>query len=481
VARRWRGNQTPQLPFNKEKANMRSTKLTAAGLTLAASLMLCCAATAAALRLPHAHRYVGPAAGGCRVTFYIPTVVSAGESAVAFGYLKCRGQSADEQQPVTVYQRSAGSTSFSVAATGTTETAGAYKVEVKDLTTDSVVYVTAGSAQSRLRMVKVLAELTLAGPPEGVLLTRLHGLANQQTFTGTVSPEDKGAIDKGAIVVLQRQNSTHGEEWHRIGISTVGENGAFTIKHTFVVPGPANIRVVMRDPGVNEPSPSNILAYEIEQAQNPLLVINSSADPISYGQSATISGTIAGVPANTPLQLLERPAEHVGFTQVAEAKSDGSGNYVFPSQTPPVGTVYKVQGAGKTSAPMYVGVKYLLTASISPGTTLQVGQPFTFTGTVKPGIAGHVVYLEREDASHIGFHPVEVGEVVAPTATQPEYTYSITRAFYSVGTTRVRVRIPGDPINGGTASEPITIQLTQAPASSLTPQMPGRLPSEGQI
>ena len=39
--------------------------------------------------------------------------------------------------------------------------------------------------------------------------------------------------------------------------------------HTFVVPGDANIRVLVRSQRRNAPSPSNVLTYEISQAQNP--------------------------------------------------------------------------------------------------------------------------------------------------------------------------------------------------------------------
>jgi hypothetical protein len=230
-------------------------------------------------------------------------------------------------------------------------------------------------------------------------------------------------------------------------------------------------------------SPSNVLTYEIVQAQNPRLRIDSSADPISYGQSLTIHGTVEKLSPGTPLKLMARAAHTKGFTMVGETKVEPGGTYTFASQTPLTSTFYEVLGGGEASALMYEGVKYLLTASISPSTTVEQGETVTFSGTVKPGIAGHVIYLERENPSGTGFHVIDVGQLVEPKAPQTEYTYSIEHKFYSLGMEVVRIKIPGDPQNGTTVSEPFTIQVNQAPASTLTQEPPGNtnLPSEGQL
>jgi hypothetical protein len=463
---------------------MRSKRLTATLVVAAASMLLACAAASAASfhRGRHARPDLG-SRGSCRLTLTVASrLVYAGESVSAYGRLLCGRNGEVNSVPVTLYERSAPATTYTVAGEGTTEATGgkgSYDIEVKDLTTNSDFYAVADGVRSAYRAVGVLAEVKLAEKLlPAVLLT---GRSDAVTFKGSVSP-----TDKGALVVLQRQNALRGNEWRRIGAGQVSEAGTFEIRHIFRVAGPSNIRVVLRDPGVSRPSPSNILTYEIEQAQNPELVIASSANPISYGQSTTISGT-AAVPAGTTLKLFARPARHGGpFTQVAETKTEGAGTstkYMFPSQMPLVSTLYKVEGAGKTSATLYQGVKYLLTTSISPGTTVKQGEPVTFSGTIKPGVAHHVVYLERENAAKTAFHVIEVGEVIPPSPMQPEYTFSITHAFYDVGTSVVRIRIPGDPQYGATVSEPFTIQVNAAPPFTLTPESPGNStpPSEGQI
>ncbi len=469
---------------------MRSIRLTAAIAAAAASLMLASAAPSAAgpnRGGRHAVRHTGDLGGKCRVTLAVaPRLVYAGEAVSAYGRLLCGRNGEVNSQPVTLYERSAPATTYTVAGTGTTEATGergGYDIEVKGLTTNSEFYAVADGVRSVRRAVGVLAEVELAEKLlPAVLVT---GRANRVTFKGSVTQGSVSPSYAGALVVLQRQNAIRGDEWHRIGTGRVSKEGTFAIPHVFVVAGPSEIRVVLRDPGVNRPSPSNILTYEIKQAQNPELVIASSANPISYGQSTTISGS-AAVPAGTTLKLFARPVRHGPFTQVAETKTEGSGTpsrYTFPSQTPSVSSFYKVEGAGKTSAALYQGVKYVLTTSISPGTTVKQGEPVTFSGTVKPGVRGHVVYLERENASKTAFHVIQVGEVIPPSEKQPEYTFSITHTFYEVGTSVVRIRIPGDPQYGATVSEPFTIQVNTAQPATLTPEAPGNstLPSEGQL
>ena len=123
------------------------------------------------------------------------------------------------------------------------------------------------------------AQVELKGPAENVQLQAglRTGRRNRVTFTGTVSP-----ADIGAQVILQRQDALTGNEWHRIGSGLVATGpsptvGSFSITHRFLVPGDANIRVLLRSQRRNASTPSNFLTYEISQAQNASLTIKSSA------------------------------------------------------------------------------------------------------------------------------------------------------------------------------------------------------------
>jgi hypothetical protein len=462
--------RSTNVPHDKEKAQMRSFKVTVAIVAVAASLTGGSAAALAAGR--HVRRLEG-SAGGCRVTLNVaPRVITSGEAPLAFGHLACRGPNEEAGQAVTLYESSVSSPGFSVAGTTTTDAHGFYQISPAALETNSIFYVVADGAQSGRRGVRVAAEVKLEGPPEGVVPTDLRtGRHNKVTFTGSVSP-----ADAGAVVALQRQNAVRGTDWHRINpLATVNGEGKFTIAHTFVVAGPANIRVVVRSDRRNIPSPSNILTYEIVQAQNPALEIESSANPISYGQSTTISGVAKEAP-NTTVELLARSVGQIGFTKVGEVKTDTTGHYTFPAQTPLVNTFYRVEGAGKSSAVLFEGVKYVLTAGAS-APTVESGQSVTFSGAVSPAEAGHEIYLERENAAGTNFHVVQIGEVTAAG------TYSIVHAFYGIGTSNMRIKIPGGPQNASTDSQVFQIEVTPAPPASLTPEAPGNsnLPPEGQV
>lgn len=451
---------------------MRSPKLTSAVMAAAALLALATAGAAAARNHPHIAPRHGSHAGICRVSLNVaPRLITTGESVLAYGQGSC-ASGTEAGQTVTVYQHSAGSGGFTVAGTTTTGSHGFYQLTTPALTSNSVFYAAIAGAQSRHRAVRVAAQVTLVGPPESKqLFEGIHtGRRNAVTFTGTVSPDDAGAE-----VFLQRQNAIHGNEWHRIGRTVVNSSGGFAITHVFVAPGASDIRVLVRSNRRNIASPSNVLSYAISQAQNPSLTILSSADPISYGGSVVISGTVPGEP-NTTLTLLGHSA-HNPYATIATTTTDSEGKYSFAPQSPLVSTFYRVQGGGRSSAVLYQGVKYVLTAAPS-ATTVQSGQPLTFTGTVTPARGGHAIYLERQNVAGTGFHVAAVGTVGA------DGSYSITRIFYAPGTDVLRVKIPGDPENGGTASGAFSIPVTPLPSSSkLGPEPQGNssLPGQGQV
>ncbi len=137
-----------------------------------------------------------------------------------------------------------------------------------------------------------------------------------------------------------------------------------------------------------------------------------------------------------------------------------------------------MQGGGRTSAILYEGVKNVLTATVSPETaSIQAGQTLTFSGTVSPDHSGHLISLERQNASGTGFNVVEVSTVASGSV------YSIPYTVYNLGTNVFRVRVPGDPQNGAAVSQLFTIQVTPPTAAALTPEPPGNStqPPEGQV
>ena len=90
----------------------------------------------------------------------------------------------------------------------------------------------------------------------------------------------------------------------------------------------------------------------------------------------------------------------------------------------------------------------------------------TFSGTVAPNKAGHVIYLQRQNPTGNGFHTVQV------TNVGPGSVYSITRRLFTPGTKVFRVLIPGGPTNQGAASSPFTITVNPATAQQLSAAQP---------
>jgi hypothetical protein len=468
------------------EASMRSSRLNLAVVAVAWLLAVPLAILPADALARRPHKHSSPN-GRCRVSIdVVPRQIVAGEPVVIFGRLRCANQANAAGREVRLFHHLIDQGGgFSYVQSVTTDAAGFYVIARADgvVETNRSWYVRALGARSATRRIGVAATVTLSGPNEGELVT---GYPNRVTFTGTVSP-----ADAGARVILQRQNATTGGDWRRIDSGIVTASSAFTIVHTFVVPGDANVRVLVRSQRRNLPSTSNVLGYVISQAQNPQLTIQASADPISFGESVTISGKLE-VGANQIVTLLARSRRQHGFARIAQTQTNGAGEYSFPAQTPVNNTFYRVEtrlnvavecarraprchGPVLSSAVLYEGVKDVLTAQVS-ATTVPAGQPVTFSGTVSPDHTGHAIYLERQNASGSGFHVIEVGRV------GPGSTYSIGRRLYDPGTKVLRVFIPGGPENQGAASQPFTIAVTPVPASTLTEESPEgtSFPPEGQ-
>jgi hypothetical protein len=460
---------------------MRSIKLTWALAAIAVTAALAPAVASATGRVPrHAGRR---AAGtrGCRLHINVaPRFIETGESTVVFGAFTCPASTPTAGQTVAVLAHSAAGTPNGALGTTTTDEHGNYAFTTPALQSNSQFYATTDGIHSAHRAVMVSPKVTITGPPDGSQLftgggpfVRSHlrrlGLSNKVVFSGAVS-----SADEGAVVALQRENSVGAEEWRGIAWSTVGQGGTYSIVHTFAVPGDANIRVVVHARKRNAPGASEPLSYEISQAQNPALTIESSADPISFGQPVTIGGKIESA-APVALILLSRTRLQHDFVPVATTTSGAGGAYSFPVQTPTQSTFYKVTGAGKTSSRLFEGVRYGLTASAS-ASSVAAGQPVTFAGTVTPAHEGHPVYLQALNGSGVGFHTVGVATV------GHDGTFAVMHAFYTAGTRKLRVKIPGDPENQGAATPPIQLEVTPAPAAALTPEAPGNStpPAEGR-
>jgi hypothetical protein len=408
---------------------------------------------------------------GCRVVaFAEPRTVTVGEQVQAFGQVLCNSASTTTSGvAVTIFARSQGQTQFHQFTTVTTGSGGTFSVSPQTITSDVWFYAAALGQRSAVQRVRFAPTVTLVGPPEGTQVKT--GKANAISFTGTVSP-----ADAGAELVLQRENSTSFEEWIPIQLGVVKAGGVYTIKHTFVVPGDANLRVIVRPHGkFTVRGISNTLSYGISQPQNPRLTLNSSVDPVNYGQPVTLEGQVAGAAPGTAVTLMSHPRNVLALSTVASSKTlDAAGTYKFTIPAATANTVYKVVSGGVSSAQLFEGVKYILNAGVS-ATKVQAFNTLTFSGTVTPPRAGKVVYLERENAFGGGFHVVDVGLL------NGEGKFSIQHFFFGAGKQVYRLKVPGDPENETVGSGPFTIEVAPAPAGfHLSPPKPSKLPIEGK-
>jgi hypothetical protein len=371
-----------------------------------------------------------------------PNPIVSGDPVVIFGQLTAPKASG---ALIKLFHRVAGAPLFTLVSTTHASSTGTYEFSRADgvVTTNRSWYVRANGVASKVVNERVQALVTLNGPADGSTL--LTGPAHPYTFFGAVSPSQAGAR-----VELQRQESSGGNGWHTIQTTHVGGGGTYSLVHHFSVPGDASVRTLIAADAKNAASASSPFDYQIEQAENPALTITAATNPLPVGSTETISGTLqAG--AGQLITLLAS-TDNTGYVQVATATSDASGNYSF-TEAPINNTFYKVQGGGRSSAVLFVGVKDGLTGTVS-ATSVTAGATVTFSGSVTPNKTGHVIYLQRRNASGTGFHTIVVATVGANS------TYSISRTLYDVGTKVLRVLIPGGPDNQGAATAPVTVTVT---------------------
>jgi hypothetical protein len=465
---------------------MRSSRLVSAMTVTAALLVL---STASAIARPNGLPSKKGTTGPCRIQLEVPkTPITAGESTTILGTLTCPGNEAAAGRQVAFYQRAGNHGGYALVGSATTEATAqanraAFAFTPPTFEVNSVFFATSQGAKSAHRAIRVAPVVTPTPPTpvEGARLFTGVGrrlrVQNTVTFAGKVSP-----IAAGADVALQREYATANEEWHRIGpIGHVDRNGEYSITHTFAVPGDANLRVIVHPRnGLNVPAASTPVSYEISQSQHPQLTIQSTADPLIWGHSAGIEGVVKGAADKTPLTLLAH-VKGAKFVPVATGQTGPGGAYEF-TQTPLVNTYYKVTDASTSSAVLFEGVKYALTVSSTPSSTAAT-QPATFSGTVMPPLAGHVVYLERQGSLGLGWHVIDIGTLAAPLHAGEPASFSIAHSFLATGPARLRIKVPGDPGNQGIASPAFELNVTPAPAPLLKPESPGnsKLPGVGQL
>jgi hypothetical protein len=423
------------------------TRLVALGCALAAATLI--AVPVAAGAHPRFNRGLTIAS--------VPNPISSGEGVLIHGMLTGKD---DAGQTIYLYHRVGDARAFTLVGHTTTYSDGSYEFPRQEgvvLTNRSWFVRGPGGTHSRTIFEGVYALMTLSGDSAATTGQRV-------LFSGQISPAH--AHER---VFLQEQRAVAGNGWHTLAVRRTNGSSQFTIPYVWRNPGVYTLRAYFPGDRRNIASSSDQLTVTVQARQLPGFTIQSSQRVIPYGSSATISGVLdqAGTTtpeANTEVTLFGHPV-YGAWRALGTTVTSGRGDYSF-TVDPGENEIYQVRttlAPHRHTARLWEGVSDVVTLTASP-TTVAIGQPITFSGTVSPDKVNHLIYLQREDAAG---HWVNVGVHLVSAYS----TYKFTRIVAKPGSYQFRVRIVGGPVNVGGASAPVSITVTNvvAPVGTLPP------------
>jgi hypothetical protein len=435
-------------------------------MTVAMAALVAVPASASARRQGQ-HRALATRA--CHIRLETPKAPLPGPEAVTVaGKVVCAGAAEPGAKQVTVYERTAPQGAFTALSPVTSAaTTGAFAVTTPVLQTNTTFYALAEGAKSVQRTIRVAAQVTPEPPTPAENAQLITGDGGRLTtpkrveFAGSVKP-----FVPHERIVLQRESSTGNEEWKAIQFGEVDAAGKYVFSHRFLVPGEANIRVVVHPGKLNAPAASTPSSYEISQVQNPDLTLEAEADPLTFGQSVKLKGAIKEAKGPTPVSLLESTAGHL--VPVATTTTS-TGSFEF-DRTPSRNAIYKVKAGNASSALLFLGVRHQLTFT-PPTSGATAGQALEFAGSVLP--AGRV-YLERQNTGELGWHVID--STIASASS-----FSLSYAFRAPGEVTLRIKVPGGEGHQAIASAPFKLNVAPAATPALHEPANVHLPPEGQV
>jgi hypothetical protein len=385
-----------------------------------------------------------------------PNPTLAGDPVLIYGQLNL---TAGANQTIRLYHRIDPNPSFTLIGVTKTDAHGFYeftRAEGVVLTNRNWFVRGPDATHSRTVHELVAAEVSLAANQTNG--DTLHPL----TFTGGVTPDHAGQR-----VYLQAQKGAS-DDWTTLKSGRLGPGSSYSISYRWRTPGERDVRVLLPADPRNIATASSPVAVTIQQTEIPDFTINSSSPIITIGASATISGTLDQASSttaepNTSVTLWQGPGVDGPFKSIQSVVTGSDGGYSFTEQ-PTQNEVYLVRttvSPFRHTAKLFEGVQDAVTLTASSSTST-VGGNVTFTGSVTPDKAGHVIYLERigKDGD---WHLVEIRFVDARSNFQFGWT------FGTSGAKTFRARITGDGQNVGGASPSVTVAVSPAPVSSLPP------------
>ena len=388
----------------------------------------------------------------------IPHSINAGEGVVIYGRLK--GDNVGGKT-IVLYHHLAGShIGYTRIGVTTTDSRGFYEFTREEgvvETNRSWFALGPDNTHSRTVFERVAALVSTPVPS-----TTTPDTDHLVTFTGHVSPNH--AFEH---VLLQEQIGSS-DDWKTIKAGHLGPGSDYTLAYRFRIPGARDIRVAFPRDVRNTTGVSDSVSITVQQAQVPDFTIMSSKPIVAYGDSATISGVLdkhstTTAESGVAVVLCSRTLDQSQFSCGTTTTTGNDGSYSF-TVTPTENALYQVRTSlppKRHSAVLFEGVRDVVTMAAS-SSTANAGQTVTFTGSVTPDKAGHVIYLQRK-GSDGDWHTVEVRLI------RFNSTFDFRWTFGHPGADTFRARITGDKGNVGGASAPVTITVNPAPAATLPP------------
>jgi hypothetical protein len=384
----------------------------------------------------------------------VPHNIIAGEAVLIYGRLA----SHQGGQVIRLYHSIAGQPQFSLISVTHTDSAGRYEfTRAEDIVMTNRSWFVRGPGLTHSRTVheRVAALVSLAA--SGQSGTTRHPI----TFSGHLTPDHAGSV-----VLLQVQKGSS-DDWMTLTRGVVGSDSNYQIAYAWRTAGARDVRVLFRGDARNTPSASDPVSVVIEQAEVPSFTINTSAPIVTDNSPATISGTLytpgstTTPEPGTAVELFGHEPDGGPYRELQATTTDTSGVYSFTVQST-TNELYQVRTLippRRATAQLFEGVQDAVSMTAS-STSSPVGGQITFTGSVSPDKAGHVIYLQKFGADG-DWHTVETNVVHANS------TFSFDWTFGSAGSKQFRARITGGPANVGGVSPAVTVDVVPVSLSSL--------------
>jgi hypothetical protein len=395
-----------------------------------------------------------------------PDPIVSGDAVLIYGQLN---RSHPGGKIIVLWHRINPSSHFSIIGFTKTTAQGFYEFTRAEgvVLTNRSWFVTApflpGNVHSRTVHERAAASLSLAA--SSTTSDTNHAIM----FTGSILPT---MVHVGEHVWLQAQAGLSGDDWRTIKGGVINSNSSFTIPYRFLIPGTYELRAKFGGDDRNTMAVSDTVTVIVQQTEVPSFTINSSAPIIDEGHAATISGVLYLPPATPTSTLVPAPSVNVTlwgrednqtFQALQHAFTGTDGSYSF-TVMPQHNTVYQVRTtfappAIRHSALLFEGVRDVVTLAASSPTSV-VGQSVTFTGTVTPDKAGHVIELQKlgKDGD---YHTVALGFVNGSSA------YKFVWKFGYPASHTFRTLVPGGPENASGHSSPVAVTVTLPPVPAL--------------